>query len=472
MSYQILGGDALTVLRTLPSGHFHCVVTSPPYYAQRKYKAGPAEMGSEDSPEAHVAALVEVFREVRRVLRPDGVCWVNYGDKAAQSGGGEGSGKQTTSVGSDIAAYSAKGYRSGEFLQLPWKLALALREDGWVLHPEIIWHKPAPMPESVSGVRWEQHRVKTQQSDRAKNSFQAGAYSEHKQGAGVSSRAQREAYFEQGNGASKWSPCPGCAVCAPNDGLVLRRGSWRTTRAHEYVFMLTKTERYYVDQDAVRESASENAHEKGPAYHTMPRTVAAGEGIRQNDSFLAATWGKVTTRNPRSVWTIGPEPLRIPHDYTAKVDVAHFAAFPTELPTRCIKASTSERGCCPECGANWARVMSDRGYKPSSVYTDSIKPSDISAIGDHSVGMGAKYQAWLDANPKTTLSWRATCAHGDLPPVPCRVLDPFSGAGTTVLAAVRLGRDATGIELRPEYAAMSRARIVEDAPMLTPERTP
>lgn len=157
-----------------------------------------------------------------------------------------------------------------------------------------------------------------------------------------------------------------------------------------------------------------------------------------------------------SLLTIGLEPLRVPHDYTAKVDVSHFAAFPTELPTRCIKVSTSERGVCPSCGAPWARVIDHQNYGTAVDHKQDAEQGKMRWRNSREAG----YEM------PTTIAWRPTCEHGDLAPVPATVLDCFSGAGTTVLAAVRLGRDAIGIELREEYVALSQARIVEDAPML------
>lgn len=380
-------------------------------------------MGSEATPEEHIAALVAVFRECRRVLRNDGVMWVDYGDKAANSG------KQFTNKGS---------LTPGEFLQLPWRLALALREDGWVLHPEIIWHKPAPMPESIQGVRWEQHRRRLCPGCGKMSQFVR--------------RVCQECRFAVPKGHS-WAfvDCPGCPKCAAADGYVLRRGHWRPTRAHEYIFMLTKTEDYFCDAEAVREETNQRSQSGYSEW-------AVGNGRQGRFPLQDGRSGC----NARSVWTIGPSPLRVPSGYTAPVDVAHFASFPPELPTRCITASTSEKGCCPACGAQWARVIS-RLANPLGIFGgEHREPGRDGAMGkrnrdyDHETRMGASQ----------TLGWRATCACPSAEPVPCRVLDPFAGAGTTLLAAVRLGRDAIGIELRPKYAALAKARLVEDAPML------
>jgi len=166
----------------------------------------------------------------------------------------------------------------------------------------------------------------------------------------------------------------------------------------------------------------------------------------------------------KDVWSIATFPLK----------EAHFATFPPAIPERCIKAGTSEKGCCPKCGAPWKRVV-EKKKAPKEVYTKTMKPESVSAVGDHTVGFGQKYQNWLNENPPTTTGWTPTCtcvttnAQGAidlLEPIPCTVLDIFSGAGTTALVAAKLGRDAIGIELNPDYVAMSIKRIQGELGML------
>lgn len=149
----VLGGDCREQMRTLAANSIHTVVTSPPYFNLRDYDSE-GQIGQEPTPEAYTAALVEVFREVRRVLRPDGVVWLNLGDSYAQGGRGgafsDKSRKQATNRGSLLGPSKAPpGYKPKDLLGIPWQVALALRADGWYLRRDIIWSKPNPMPESI-----------------------------------------------------------------------------------------------------------------------------------------------------------------------------------------------------------------------------------------------------------------------------------------------------------------------------------
>jgi DNA modification methylase len=157
MSIRLIGGDCREVLATLPADSVHCVVTSPPYYGLRDYGVV-GQIGLEATPDAYLAEMVRVFREVRRVLRPDGTCWVNMGDSYAStpSGsfdkGGRGSGALEGGGFRSNKAFSTigSGAKAKDLLMMPARLALALQADGWWLRSDIIWHKPNPMPESVT----------------------------------------------------------------------------------------------------------------------------------------------------------------------------------------------------------------------------------------------------------------------------------------------------------------------------------
>lgn len=159
MSVRILVGDCREMLRTLPDESVHCCVTSPPYFGLRSYlpEGHPEkhlEIGLEATPDRYVTEMVAVFREVRRVLRPDGTLWLNIGDSYASSTKGSGghNPKQDRNVGSwmsDRRWRIADGLKPKDLIGIPWLLAFALRADGWWLRSEIIWHKVAPMPESV-----------------------------------------------------------------------------------------------------------------------------------------------------------------------------------------------------------------------------------------------------------------------------------------------------------------------------------
>ena len=152
MTVSVLTGDCLATLATLPAGTFQTCVTSPPYYGLRDYGVA-GQIGLEESPDAYVARLVDVFREVRRVLRDDGTLWLNLGDSYA----GGSSGDRNPGTGKQGAGFMQKnerrapvaGFKSKDLLGIPWMVAFALRADGWFLRSAIVWAKPNPMPESV-----------------------------------------------------------------------------------------------------------------------------------------------------------------------------------------------------------------------------------------------------------------------------------------------------------------------------------
>jgi len=253
MTYAI--GEALVELRKLPAGFAQTCVTSPPYWGLRDY-GHDGQAGLESTPEAYVARMVEIFAEVRRVLRDDGTLWLNLGDSYAggsggSGGSGENSAKQTTSPGSYHGGPSklAHGLKPKDLVGIPWRVAFALQADGWYLRSDIIWAKPNPMPESVTD---------------------------------------------------------------------------RPTKAHEYVFLLSKSQRYFYDADAVAEPATEYNLFNGSRGRDTPKTGANGD---RNDAGRGSVIG-TGTRNRRTVWTVP----------TAPFSGAHFACFPPKLIEPCIMA--------------------------------------------------------------------------------------------------------------------------------------
>jgi DNA modification methylase len=340
MSIQIIEGDCRDMLATLPAQSVHCCVTSPPYFGLRDYGVD-GQIGLEPTPDEFVAELVAVFREVRRVLRDDGTVWLNLGDSYASAwpapnnrrniinqpmnGGKRGPQRQSKLHGH---------LKEKDLMGIPWRVAFALQADGWYLRQDIIWHKPNPMPESVTD---------------------------------------------------------------------------RCTKAHEYVFLLSKSARYFYDADAIAEPValstverlSQDVESQRGSDRVPGKTNGAMKAVGRasgNKSHKYVTEGgkqhatkaglmKIAdvayeTRNARSVWTIATQPFK----------EAHFATFPPDLAERCIKA-----GC----------------------------------------------------------------------PIGGTVLDPFGGAGTTGLVADRLQRNAVLIELNPVYADIARRRIEGDAPLFS-----
>jgi DNA modification methylase len=146
---QVYEGDCSQVMRTLPEESVHTIITSPPYYGLRDY-GHEGQLGQEDTPDEYVEHLRQVFSEARRVLRRDGLLWLNLGDSYAAGGRGAGSSKQPSNKGSLLPPKRAPaGYKPKDLLGIPWQVALALRGDGWYLRRDIIWNKPNPMPESI-----------------------------------------------------------------------------------------------------------------------------------------------------------------------------------------------------------------------------------------------------------------------------------------------------------------------------------
>lgn len=379
MTNRILIGDCREQIATLPAGSVHCCVTSPPYWALRSYLDADHpdkcyELGCEPTPEEYVAEMVGVFREVWRVLRDDGVLWLNLGDSYC-SGGREGHGtrvgyKQQTNRGmcgeSDPRrAPQPPSLKPKDLVGVPWRVAFALQADGWYLRSDIIWAKPNPMPESVTD---------------------------------------------------------------------------RPTKAHEYLFLLSKKPRYYYDQDAVREP------------HTAPGVAVKNWKERPNNGEGHGPAGRYCMgygaggRNRRSVWTVATEPTPF----------AHFATFPRKLIEPCILAGTSAKGCCPDCGAPWQRVVEKEAANPQRVGGDA----NWVKMKHQRTGQDERAGGFYDATSRT-VGWRPTCDCDAGEPVPCTVLDPFLGSGTTACVAIEHGRSWVGCELSAEYAEIAKQRIAK-----------
>ena len=366
--FSIIPGDCLTILRSMPDESVNCCVTSPPYWGLRDY-GHEGQIGLERTPEEYVQRIVEVFREVRRVLKPDGTLWLNLGDSYTSGGRKERDPGQSKIHPAFEGERFADGLRPGtpsglkpkDLVGIPWRVAFALQSDGWYLRSDIIWHKPNPMPESVTD---------------------------------------------------------------------------RPTKAHEYLFLLAKNERYYYDADAIKEPSvtcdprrpytsqgawdldgrPEDQKHGGeprswngssftgkrdihlhPNVGKKPRTagnkshkyVTEYESSETEEHRTKAGLMKVAdvpweSRNRRSVWTVATQPY----------SEAHFAVYPPSLIEPCILAG------CPEGGT---------------------------------------------------------------------VLDTFAGSGTTGMVALRHGRNFIGAELNPEYVDMARRRIMSDAPLFNEE---
>lgn len=394
------------------------------------------ELGTEPTPDLYVQHIVEVFRAVRRVLRDDGVLWLNVGDSYAGGRGGRdwdpnwGSGwKGTHGEQGRMPSRELAGLKPKDLVGIPWRLAFALQADGWWLRSEVIWHKPNPMPESVTDRPTKAHEQVFLLAKSGDVQFWM-----HPAGQGARSKPAPDwRWKNRQTGETAAIEPPGWReLTYAKDGqqhrLWSRRDLWE---AHDYFY----------DAEAIKESVTGNAHARGNGVH--PKSAQPGSGIKANESFSAAVRGLVTTRNARSVWTIATQPS----------PVAHFATFPQELPERCILAGTSERGACAECGAPRVRVV------------ERVSTGKSMAVGKssakRSVGLATAFSGYDDGSKapcfKTT-GWAPTCSHA-APVVPCVVLDPFSGTGTTGKAAAKLGRDYIGIDLHPAHTRTAERRL-------------
>ena len=273
---MILCGDALEQLRTLEAESVHTCVTSPPYYNLRDYGAA-GQIGMEETPEEYIGKLVDVFREVRRVLRPDGTLWVNIGDSYATRSGPQPPTNTRNTCG-HTAKHRPSGYKYKDLMGIPWLLAFALRADGWYLRQDIIWHKTNAMPESVRD---------------------------------------------------------------------------RCTKAHEYIFLLSKSPHYYFDAAAIREPCGVKGNARtfrGGGAYTGGRSFQNSARVERESHGNSAN--NTGGRNKRSVWSIA----------TGQFKAAHYATFPERLVEPCILAGCPEGGTVldPFAGSGTTGVVAKR----------------------------------------------------------------------------------------------------------------
>ena len=447
MRSEIIQGDCINVLRGMATESVQCVVTSPPYLGLRDYKVD-GMIGLESTVDEYVAKMIEVFREVRRVLRKDGTLWLNLGDtyatgagKVGECPGGGQQGERWAAMGprTQPNRMPQPGLKPKDLCGVPWRVAFALQADGWWLRSAIIWHKSNPMPESGQ-TRSNLTFVRDPATD---------------------ARVKCDCGSECAKCWKGWK-VKGCAADRP-------------TKSHEFVFLLTKSARCFWDAEAVRTplAAGPNTADAPTGDYNTRRVLGEktdGEWTRTKPPSRKPGWtGPRSGANLRDVWTIPTQAFK----------KAHFATFPQKLVEPCVKAGTSEKGCCPECGTPWVRVV-DRERKPTRPGENTkikvpggwdTKPGAHSTI--HREGRSEpEYREVAEIGNRDpgrhvtecrTLGWKSGCECGGKP-MPYTVLDPFAGSGTVGVVCKQMGLDFIGIELNPDYCKMARQRIANPQP--------
>ncbi|WP_346396803.1 DNA-methyltransferase [Pseudomonas syringae] len=385
--HQILVGDCIDMMRTLPDESVHTCVTSPPYYGLRDYGVD-GQIGLEETPAEFIARLVDVFREVRRVLRADGTIWVNMGDSYAT--GGRGGGGSYMAERGDAAwkgKGSATGWRSApagfkhkDLMGMPWRLAFALQDDGWYLRQDIIWRKPNPMPESTRD---------------------------------------------------------------------------RCTKAHEYLFLLSKSRRYHYDSDAIREPA--NLTGKGNANGYRGGAYVNGSTFDNAEGGKRTTSGNTVPNNGVG-WGHGTDKasrnrprVTVPTGWDTSTGAGGHGAFHKDGAERKRRDSFKREDSKREQAIPGQSKGTHRPDRDESTHdTATRNKRSVWTVATH-----AFKEAHFATFPPDLIR---PCILAGAPRGGV-VLDPFGGAGTTSLVSMQEGRRSIICELNPEYAALARARI-------------
>ncbi len=477
-TWDIRQGDVIEQLRLMEPESVHCCVTSPPYYGLRDYglsgqvwggepycehewsqeryqrrandsKPGAKQstnngsvgreepidhsfctrcgawfgtLGLEPTLDLYVQHIVEVFREVWRVLRKDGQLWLNMGDAyASNPSNGRGGGSTLDGGAPHLSGANrdGAGLKPKDLMGIPWRVALALQADG------VADFKALGVIERVRTDILDEYMDETP-PDRV-----------------LAVLERLDAEYAEAKGESWWlrsdniwhklNPLPESVRDRP-------------TRAHEYVFLLTKSAKYFYDADAIRETNGNGWHGNKFAARAPERHAGENRTVPAEQQAMGA--------NKRTVWSIATQPYK----------GAHFATYPEKLVEPCILAGTSERGVCGVTGAPWERVT-ERNDAPHDGNTESQYETGSAANRLALVRQAARERGEEYVQRVTTTGWQPTCDH-DSEPVPSVVLDPFCGSGTTGVVALRHGRSFVGIELNPEYVELARRRIINDAPLL------
>lgn len=374
MENILLVGDVREQLKQIADKSVHCCVTSPPYWGLRDY-GNDGQLGLEPTPTEYVDELVKVFKEVHRVLRDDGTLWLNIGDSYASFRDGK------------VTPDTTRGESNGTFVE------------------------------------------KGKASNRMASSF-VNTSIKHKDVVGI---PWRLAFALQADG---WFLRQDIIWAKPNP--MPESVQDRCTKSHEYIFLLTKSGKYFFDYEAIKEEAvSKN----------RPRQFGATNPIGTLRNDVGRMFEDNGLRNKRSVWSVNVKPFK----------EAHFATFPSELIEPCVLSGTSEYGVCRHCQKQYERKMEKGkiperktrdgtlGAYPNRLTTSRLNSVDMIAIPQHHIG------------------WQKTCDCPQGEPIPATVLDPFFGSGTTGVVAEKLGRRWIGCEINPEYARIASTRLARES---------
>ena len=459
--WTIKNGNVTDVLDQMEEKSVHCIVTSPPYYGLRNYDLPPTVwggqkncphywsessqpttklgmsgntngisknyinpgkiyapsdvplrgmqclecdawlgcLGLEPSIKMFVEHIVYIFRKAWRVLRDDGTLWLNLGDSYAGSGkrtqehANPGLSKSAKRDAVNLPNYLPEGVKRKDLMGMPWRVALALQDDGWYLRSDIIWQKLNAFPESVKD---------------------------------------------------------------------------RPSKSHEYIFLLTKKEKYFYDRDAIRQplalSSVKRLEEKSFWDQVGGDTDYEVDGMSSRKTLenfkKAYDDEKELGANKRTVWPISSGSKRLPH----------YATFPPQMVEPCVLAGTSEHGVCNQCGAPYRRETKQKSSTMNLRVRDAKK-----GISEFKTGFDGKVNATEDeienyteetviTTTKGKTNWLVDCKCSE-GVIPATVMDIFSGSGTTGLVALRYNRSYVGIELSQKYIDISRKRIINDAPL-------
>lgn len=506
---RLLQGDCRTILPTLPASSVHSCVTSPPYYGHRNYGMA-AQIGLEATPEAYITTLVAVFREVRRILRPDGTLWLNLGD----------------------------GHTNKQLQLMPARVALALQADGWYLRSDIIWCKPNPMPESITDRPTSAHEHIFLLTKQPRYFYDADAIREPHQANSIErarSPVNGFSHTMTGERGARIALGGKDAMVTLNPLGANARNVW-TIATTSYSAAHFATMPPELAERCIKAGTSEHGccaqcgapwirqseityrrhdHWMGPKQEARHSRGTAGNAYNEPIQRLTTGWtpacpcheyrcvkceAVLDHKDARTTHSSADQmqPMRDPVSASGQQAEMLFEALCSKVDSgqslhnegvdsnlKGLPDASSEGP--SECNGRWLRDGASAGYGE-----EAGQASDL--------GRGGPPQEWQQARQspqqsgtdgkETARRGKEARLHCDLPslsedvsdarqcphcgsrmewttpaPVPCVVLDCFSGAGTTLLAADRLQRHAIGIDLNPTYCAMAKQRVEDDLPL-------